>query len=130
MEKIKIQLKANIPIEWLNKMFIFIEKPAVKRQERYWSIHWNSNFILIEITAHEIAGWILLFVFFAKNIQNTFSAYMQPFPSLRLVMQNEADWQIPAQVFQKSPVSNNSKLIFITFCHQNSLTWMFIMVLN
>lgn len=34
------------------------------------------------------------------------------------------------QVLQISPVSNNSELIFIFFCHQRSLNWIFIMALN
>jgi hypothetical protein len=108
----KIHLQADIRVDWSNKMSIFTEIPTVKRQERYWRIHWNSYFILIIIIAHKIAGWILLF-FFVKNIKSNFSAYVQSFPSLLLVIQNEAEWHILVHVLHITPVNNISKLVFI-----------------
>jgi hypothetical protein len=128
-QKINNKLQSDIPVEWSNKISIFTEIPAVKRQERYWRIHWNSNFILIVIIAHKIAGWILLF-FFAKTIKNIFfslSAVISQ-PLVGNIKWGRVTWTCAST----SDLSSQQELQINTyyFCHQHGFIWIFTMVLN
>lgn len=111
----KIQLQADIPTECSNKISIFTEILAVKKQELYWSIYLNSNFILIIIIAHKIVGWILLF-FFSKSIKNNFSAHLQPFPNK--MRQSDRDLCKYFRTLQ-SAITPNYYLLFLPWTQFN-----------